>query len=200
MDALISTNMALRAELAAAMANLTALFVSMQGGATCPTCPPCNNVCTCRDVPVFDEAASLFGLEAFRLHDLLAVGLILTALTLLRSPVMALFLVTWGQAAQGKLRAVIATVCMVVVDPAGALTYMGVQIWEAATGIRLAGLPSRNARGGGGEPGSDADAEAPAGADADASGGGAADGGQAAQRGVLWRMLQGAWDGAMSDP
>ena len=199
MDALIANHMALRAELARAMMNITALLVTLQGGAPCPSCPPCNNVCTCRDVPIID-GNSLFGLEFMNLHDLLAVGLILTALTLLRSPVMALFLVTWGQAAQGKLGAVIATVCMVIVDPAGALTYMGVQIWEAATGIRLAGLPSRNARGGGGEPGSDADAEAPSGADADASGGDAADGGQSAQRGVLWRMLQGAWDGAMSGP
>ena len=129
MDAIIAQNMALRAELARAMVNLTAMFVALQGGATCPMCPPCNNVCTCRDVPVAEQVASLFGLEFMTIHDLLAVGLILTALTLLRSPVMALFLVTWGQAAQGKLRAVIATVCMVVVDPAGALTYMGVQIF-----------------------------------------------------------------------
>ena len=108
MDRFVIENLALRSELAVAIANLTALLSVLEGRATTPSCPPCPD-CTC--------ACAAGGGEEWKGIKLdeggeVTVGLLLEVLNLLRSPVLALLLVLWGKSENGRCKAVLAAIVL----------------------------------------------------------------------------------------
>ena len=170
MDRFIVENMALRAELAIVMANLTALLSVLEGRAppSCPSCPGC--VCSCAAGGVEETWKGIKLDEGGEV----TVGLLLEVLNLLRSPVLALLLVLWGKSENGRCKAVLAAIVLFFVDPVGSLTWLLLQAGETCLGLLSAGQAGTGARNGipvgpQAESETDPDAEAEGDVDEDAA-------------------------------
>ena len=144
MDRFLVENLALRAELAVAIANMTALLSVLEGRAlpTCPSCPGC--VCSCAAGGVEETWKGIKLDEGGEV----TVGLLLEVLNLLRSPVLALLLVLWGKSENGRCKAVLAAIVLFFVDPVGSLTWLLLQAGETCLGLLSAGQTGTGARTG----------------------------------------------------